>query len=208
MGKSDGSRRNSAKKYEYKGEMKTVYELCAISTAFFGTPLSYHGMSFRLKKLSVQEAVEGNPDKQQYGIVECLCGCGRKFKRDELVNKKRIFYDKSCRYTYINKQIDAGEIQPDEWRNCLQCGKRFPVYTSVFNHQADKRFCNPGCARKHLYATRTKFTEKKKLVETSGPARWEGLSEKVRSENIAKIPKPTKFDLLFADEKEGIDCRL
>lgn len=58
----------------------------------------------------------------------CECGCGRSFKLKPTAPHQKYYNGAKCRYRHVKKEMENGCLQPEEWRDCVTCGKEYPFF--------------------------------------------------------------------------------
>jgi len=74
---------------------------------------------------------------------------------------RRIYFENGCRYKHKKKQAENGELPPDYYAKCINCGSWFPGWLSIDGYQSIPKTCKKeGCIKTVLSLLKLKKVEK------------------------------------------------
>ena len=157
------------------------HELQQIDWNKQGRLFTYMQMYTRIKRLGVDEAVNGYRKKKK-----CLCGCGMEFTPKSSKDHRKFYGKGRCRRQFLKNQIIRGELKPSQENICEMCGAKFPIYKCI-GMPGNQRFCCDDCRSEHHAIMMRKNPGEAANAYGSSESRWEGLDDKPRDCNLARI---------------------
>jgi hypothetical protein len=169
------------KKYLFGNKEYTCDDLLKIAWEKQGRIYTYVQLYSRIKRLGVDEAVNGYNKKKK-----CECGCGEEFKPVSSIDRRKYFDKDRCRRRHLKNLIIRGQLKPSQINTCVTCKKKFPIFKQI-GMPADQKFCCDDCRSEHHSIMMRKNKGETKNAYSKPEERWEGLDDKPRDYNLALV---------------------